>query len=232
MKMDTLRERLKFAARKKFGAKTTQAKLVEASGVSQSIVGRIWRGGAVTSQYVVELADACGVRGMWLKHGELPMHESNVKFISNAYASSESTVGVLFFDAITFKCGNGMYPHDASSLDRYPVPADVFKQLGIPADRCFVLKVSGDSMAPTLVDSSIVLVHMDDKNWKREKPGVFAFYHEGACRVKRVSERADRSIVVSSDNPDKSLYSDETYSKDMMSGIEIVGRVVWQSGQL
>jgi phage repressor protein C with HTH and peptisase S24 domain len=89
------------------------------------------------------------------------------------------------------------------------------------------VKVTGDSMRPTIFDGDVALVNTAERKITNGK--VFAFIVDGEARVKRLFKQFDGRIRVVSDNPDKLQFPDEFLTPDHMP--EMVGRVVDRSGK-
>lgn len=90
---------------------------------------------------------------------------------------------------------------------------------GIKPEAVYATRVSGDSMAPGLRDSDIVVVNTADT--KRQKEAVYAFNHDGEFTVKRLRYEMRRWWLVS-DNPDQKRYP----PMECGDGTYILGRVV------
>lgn len=82
-----------------------------------------------------------------------------------------------------------------------------------------LIRASGGSMAPTILDGDELLVDRGDRR-VRSAGRVFVLRHDGALLVKRVS-RSDHDYRVASDNPDVADFCAEA--------IDVIGRVVWLS---
>ena len=85
-----------------------------------------------------------------------------------------------------------------------------------------IIKVDGDSMAPTLVSGDDILVDEGD-GAERLRDGIYVLRIDGALVVKRVAlHPMGRKATIQSDNP---AYADWP---DMALGdIDIIGRVIW-----
>jgi SOS-response transcriptional repressor LexA len=92
---------------------------------------------------------------------------------------------------------------------------------GRPADLSFIT-VSGDSMAPTLIDGDDILVDRGDAA-ERLRDGLYVLRRDEALLVKRLAvSPATRSISVRSDNPAYPGWPDCP-----PDSLTIVGRVIW-----
>lgn len=100
----------------------------------------------------------------------------------------------------------------------------LLRQLGVRPAAASMIRVQGDSMAPTLADGDEILVDRD-----RRVPGVrgalFVLRVEGELMVKRLRAMG-REVEIVSDNPG---YADRVEAAD---AVEVIGRVVWLSRAL
>jgi phage repressor protein C with HTH and peptisase S24 domain len=85
-----------------------------------------------------------------------------------------------------------------------------------------IIRVSGDSMAPTLADGDEILVDRGDRA-ERLRDGIYVLRLDDALLVKRVTlNPAARTIAVRSDNP-----AYPGWPSCDPAAVDIVGRVVW-----
>ncbi len=91
--------------------------------------------------------------------------------------------------------------------------------IGMPIPKHIdAIRVTGESMEPTLEDGSIVFVDRDSRDSSRD--GIFIVSTTNGLFIKRVRERVDGKVELISDNR---LYTPEILNSDEVS---IVGRVV------
>ena len=89
-------------------------------------------------------------------------------------------------------------------------------------DQLSIIRVSGDSMVPTLGDGDDILVDRGD-GAPRLRDGIYVLRIDGALVVKRVAVNpAARTLSIRSDNPAYPGWPDCD-----PAAIDIVGRVVW-----
>ena len=89
-------------------------------------------------------------------------------------------------------------------------------------DQLSIIRVEGDSMAPTLGDGDDILVDRGD-GAERLRDGIYVLRMDDALVVKRLAlHPAGRSLTVASDNPAYPSWPDCE-----PAAVEIVGRVVW-----
>lgn len=85
-----------------------------------------------------------------------------------------------------------------------------------------IIRVEGDSMAPTLGDGDEILVDQGDAA-ERLRDGIYVLRREDVLMVKRLApDPSGRTVTVRSDNE-----AYPSWSGLKLSSIEIVGRVVW-----
>lgn len=91
-------------------------------------------------------------------------------------------------------------------LGEITIPSHMVKRNRVHA----VVRITGESMAPTLLDSSYLVIRLLDKSEWRDMPNDHVYVvgdREGIGRVKRVRNRWEKGfIVLTSDNIDKNAY--------------------------
>lgn len=127
---------------------------------------------------------------------------------------------------LSVSAGNGLEAVEHGETERMAFSRTWLIQQGLAADLCALVRVQGDSMAPTIPDGGLVLLNAAEK--RVDKPGIYAFTREGEAYVKRllpahasVDGRA-RSVVVMSDNP---AFAPLVLGDDAMNSLRIAGRV-------
>ena len=90
-----------------------------------------------------------------------------------------------------------------------------------------IIRVTGDSMAPTLADGDDILVDRGDAA-ARLRDGIYVLRIEGALVVKRLAlNPAARTLSIRSDNPAYPGWPDCD-----PAAVDVVGRVVWAGRRL
>ncbi|HEY0625406.1 MAG TPA: S24 family peptidase [Allosphingosinicella sp.] len=85
-----------------------------------------------------------------------------------------------------------------------------------------IIRVEGDSMAPTLTDSDEILVDRADAA-ERLRDGIYVLRREEVLMVKRLApDPSGKTVTIRSDND-----AYPSWPACKLSSIEIVGRVVW-----
>ena len=124
--------------------------------------------------------------------------------------------------------GPGAIPGDEAPAAHIGFDPKWLKSLsaGRPADLSLI-KVQGDSMAPTLVDGDDILVDRRDGP-ERLRDGIYVLRSEDALMVKRIAlSPAARRVAVKSDNE---AYQD--WPDCDLASIQIIGRVIWAARRL
>jgi phage repressor protein C with HTH and peptisase S24 domain len=98
---------------------------------------------------------------------------------------------------------------------------DWLAERGIDADRCAIIRVTGDSMEPTLSAGDDIMVDQRARHAPL-RDGIHVLRHEGALLVKRLALQPGGGLLVRSDNP---LYPD--WPVAARSTVDIIGRVIW-----
>lgn len=96
------------------------------------------------------------------------------------------------------------------------------RQLGAGDAAVTMIRVEGDSMAPTLGDGDDILVAMSDGQGWRGRDGIHVLRMDDALIVKRIAGRPDGRLSITSDNP---LYP--SFPDVDPEAVHIVGRVIW-----
>jgi hypothetical protein len=91
-----------------------------------------------------------------------------------------------------------------------------------PSERLSIVRVEGDSMAPTLNPGDDIMVDLDDCG-DRLRDGIYVLRAEDALVVKRLAlNPVGRRVTVQSDNP---AYPD--WPDCSLDSINCIGRVIW-----
>jgi phage repressor protein C with HTH and peptisase S24 domain len=122
--------------------------------------------------------------------------------------------------------GARLIPVENAEADHIAVSRSWLRKHNLAADLCVLVKVSGDSMSPTIPVGSLVLVDISDMRSTRE--GIYAFRQGGEAFIKRLvpvgvtEDDKSAALVIVSDNPS---IAPETISGEGLADIRIVGRV-------
>lgn len=121
--------------------------------------------------------------------------------------------------------------HGALNYEGEPPGALLFSEawlrtMGLKPERLLLVRVSGDSMLPTLQPGSTVMI---DTTATRVTSGIYAINLGGAAMVKRLQALLGGVIRVISDNPAYDAFQIKRHAAET-DGFSIIGRVVWHAG--
>lgn len=127
---------------------------------------------------------------------------------------------------LSVSAGNGLIAVEGGASEALAFSRSWLMRNGISADLAVLVRVKGESMAPSIPDGALVLVHLPELNV--EKEGIYAFNRDGASFVKRLvpsdpgRNGRPTSIAILSDNP---TFPPELLSGEALNDIRVVGRV-------
>lgn len=216
-----LGERLLMARKSK---RLTQRDLAVKAGISQTTISDIERGRNGGSTELMSIAKVLGVSVDYLLTGRDNSQEVEI------IATDEDFAFIPFYD-VKASCGNGYH-----NGDHVVIKGELaFKRTWLKAENLqekdlAIITAKGDSMSPTISEGAILLVN---SAYSRIESGkVYALLHDDEVRVKRLFIGFGGDCRITSDNPNKTLYPDESISPEALAGLKIVGRVVWTGGML
>ena len=129
--------------------------------------------------------------------------------------------------ALGASAGQGSLDDDERAAGVMAFDARWLRHLGVRPQRVSIIRVDGESMAPTLNDGDDIMVDHDDDGG-RLRDGVYVLRLDGMLMVKRIAMGPRRGwFSVVSDNPH---YPDWTDIDPAL--VDIVGRVVWSGRRL
>ena len=139
------------------------------------------------------------------------------------YDVSQSSLVPVTQSAVRASAGPGAIPAAESTRPYFAFDERWLKRLtSAPARQLSLIRVEGDSMAPTLVDGDDILIDRNDAN-DRLRDGIYVLRIDEALVVKRLAlHPIARRVTVQSDNP---AYSD--WPDCDLNDVQCIGRVIW-----
>ena len=129
--------------------------------------------------------------------------------------------------ALGASAGNGSLDEDERAQGVMAFDARWLRHLGVRPQRVSIIRVDGESMAPTLNDGDDIMVDHDD-DAQRLRDGVYVLRLDGVLMVKRIVMGPLRGrFSVLSDNPHYPDWMDIDPAL-----VDIVGRVMWTGRRL
>lgn len=194
--------------------------LAELSGVSQGGIRRYFEGGEPNRRALVAIARAAGVTVEWLATGKSPKD-----------SPSQADVGVEFqlvpqYD-VEASAGGGAIVEREAEIGKLAFRHQWLREKGLSAKDLVVIRVRGDSMAPTIRGGSIVLV--DTRQDHVTDDGIYVLLVGEHLVAKRLQVDLRGGLYIISDNP---AYEEQHLTTEEAKELYIVGRVVWAAGDV
>lgn len=142
---------------------------------------------------------------------------SNAEFVKNQNISF-----ISFYKDIDVSAGSGIEYENDGIVSSLPIPTYFLNLHGVAPEDALIVKVSGDSMSPTLNNEDLVIVN---KNFSSSLNGIYVIKDDiNGLRVKRLDKDKDGSLKVISDNK---KYETQLYSADELKNeiIVVIGKV-------
>lgn len=186
---------------------------------------------------MVELANALKVRPEWLSSGVGDMRypegpePSNIRESSlkatiweDMNRDSEEFVEIPLLN-VSLSAGNGSCELEESSDFALVFRRYYLKKMGVPESAAKLVRVSGQSMEPTLNDGDVVGVNTQDTTIRDGK--TYAICQSDLLRVKTLIA-TPTSVIIRSINREE--YPDEVLEReDFHKNVRVIGRVFWSS---
>lgn len=216
--------------------------LVEAgriAGATDETVAR-WRreGSKPPFQAVVALCEAAEIRVEWMATGKGPRDMQPTDGLSVTRTDREHVGRALkqgafledtSADAIALprlsiegSAGQGLIPSREEIEDYLSVSRTYLREVGINPIAAHVLRLSGHSMAPTLLDKDLVIVDTSQTRIRDEE--IYALAYGETVLIKRLRPQWDGSLRIISDNKG-GHYEDALVPSTGRDQLRIVGRV-------
>lgn len=223
----------------------SQRDLSEVLGVSQSYVGNIESGRSQPSRaFLQKLTERFSVSADWILFGTgLPTTERAAGFEASSsghridppdlgkpmhgdFVYGGEDFSLIARRDLSVSAGTGLAPVDGEVAESMAFSRSWLLRNRISPDLAALVRVRGDSMAPTVPDGALVLVNFAERTVAAE--AIFAFIRDDEAFIKRIAP-LDRSktgkptsVAILSDNP---AYQPTVVAEEAMNGIRIIGRV-------
>lgn len=213
------------------------SKLAKIAGVKPASVSD-WRSGKsqkIGLDAALNISAALGFTPQWIGRGEGTPEMRSVKVLEDnqQLTDDDPWVDIPDYSEIEFGCGPGMIDpswDQQHEITRRSCHRSWLQQNSFKADSLASVRVSGNSMHPTLCDGDSVIINMAD-NLRIEDGEVYAFKLNGELLIKHLTRsRITGDITIWSDN--KEEYKPEVLKHDDESiSFVLLGRVVNRSGK-
>lgn len=202
-------------AKEALGVKTDSG-LAQALGVAPSVVAGYKRRGVVPLEQCIKIAELSGVDLNWLILSKGDSVKPKDNFEQFKYAKGTDCVGVPLYD-VTASAGSGCFFDNENVLQHMQFSKEWMANEGLYQKDLVCIFIRGDSMAPALHDTDIVLVNKA----RTRGDGIFVIRIGDALRIKRLQWLSTGQLQIISDNP---AYNMETVDPaDISDNFEIIG---------
>jgi phage repressor protein C with HTH and peptisase S24 domain len=198
------------------------ADLARAVGVSDNAIYK-WVSGRGQPGMIslVNLAKAAGVSVEWLATGRGTPAKGKTEAPP---PPAESAEFVMMPRHLLRAAAGRPSIQNAQIVDYLSFRSD-WLRLTLNADpRALVLiEAAGDSMAPTIGETDLVLADLKEGRFKHD--GIYVFRSGGTLVIKRLQRQIDGTLLIRSDNP---RYESVKVKPDELI---VIGRVIWIAGK-
>jgi phage repressor protein C with HTH and peptisase S24 domain len=190
-------------------------KMAEAIGVSPTTLNEYIKGRIPPADFIVRVCERLNVNAEWLLTGKGERSGKNKSIPQNP-----NTVNIPYFKSVSAAAGNGNLIDDDGIPEVLAFSRKWLRDSGISSTDLSIIRVSGDSMFPTLINGDTLLV---DHSQTAPLDGlILVVKTEDGLMVKRSGGREGESLTLLSDNPNIAPRTVDVSSADCA----ILGRVV------
>jgi phage repressor protein C with HTH and peptisase S24 domain len=219
----------------------TQTQLAAILGVGKAAVSDAKRRGIVPAEWYLRLnRPPYHVNPSWLESGQGNMYTAGESVAEQSPSYGElgpagggqgAPSGNEEFRYVPLvrarpSGGGGSLETDGAVEGYYAFRRDWLRRKGKP-DTMRLMRVTGDSMIPTLHDEDVVLVDESQRDILEGK--IFVIRIDDDIVVKRVGKKPGQLVLIS-DNRD--LYPALEVAANEQSNVEVVGRVIWMAREV
>lgn len=184
------------------------SKFAALTGTSEANIRNYISGRQPKFDFISSIVRALEISYEWLLTGEGSMLREEQKNKIAEVSSILSTISIPLVD-ISVAAGNGGCNNSSylDVIDHIQLPSTLVKKNA----KYLCIRVKGESMAPTLLDSSYVIIRMLNCPEWEDMPDQHIYVvsdKEGKAYIKRLKNRISQHgfVVCTSDNPDKYCY--------------------------
>jgi phage repressor protein C with HTH and peptisase S24 domain len=202
-------------------------------GINGATFNRIWNeNGQLKSEHAGLIVKKTGVSGTWLLTGEGPMYAreaietdaQEVKDRGGEYAAAHDDYVLIPVMQGKISAGGGLVPDNNIEMN-CAFQRKWIARTGDPKNMSMI-RIRGDSMAPTLLDGDMVLVN-HGVNTVSASGGIYAITFGDEIMIKRVEKIfPSGQLEIRSDNPD--------YKSFVVDPIQVIinGKIIWYARSL
>lgn len=200
------------------------SELARALGITPQSVSGARKRGEVPPAWIQSYAEKTGVCSDWLFFGRGPMRLDETSPAPQPEASAPCDVDLILIPMVEARlsAGQGSLQTDGNSERSYAFRSDFLHRKGNP-DNMVLMRVSGDSMQPEILNNDVVLL---DQSKTDILPGrIYAVGFEEAIYLKRV-DMLPGKVILKSANP--AYPPVELDIRDQQrDAFRVIGQVLW-----
>ena len=209
---------------KQTGKTPTQQQLADVLNTTKNTIGsRAHRDMEYSIDELDRISKAFGVDLLqisWVK-SKLEQEEA-IEYVQNLTEQKEE-ITVDYFPDVLASCGNGAF--ELSQVrEKIRIPKICIEQY-LPLAKYSVINAHGESMQPTIQNRDKLVIELLSDSDGIKDNSIYVFFYNDRIFCKRLVQNID-SIVVISDNPDKTIYPTSVIEKENMNDIHLIGRIV------
>jgi len=203
----------------------TQSALAEVLGVRRAAVSDAKRQGRVPSEWLLKLCRSHGLNPYWIETGKGSKHvrHEGVEEDERGYGPAFEYVPMV---EARLSGGGGSLETSDRVLGYYAFRREWLVSKGT-IDSMRLMRVTGESMEPTIADNDVVMVDFAQFDVLAGK--IYAVRMDEEIVVKRL-ERKPGKLVLVSDN--RSYYEPLEIDLAKYANVEVLGRVVWMAREI
>jgi ribosomal protein L13 len=215
--MDILKviEKLKIVLSEEQNKKVFDKDLANELNISQANFATMKTRNKIPYSHVLDFCALKKISINWLLYGQDP----------SSLVDSTDKYWVKYFPTLHLSAGGGGEYND-DDYEKLEIPAYFTQMLGgeINIANIEAIKVTGDSMEPTLNTGNIIFLDTSKSDLSRD--GIYAFSNNNGLFVKRIQKRIDGKLDIISDNKE---YPKQVVDK---KEIKIIGKIIGSFGQI
>lgn len=190
--------------------KETGKQLAKALGVSQPTIS-LWENGKIDNVIAQRIAN---------HYNTTIDHVLGITSESYSNKDKDENIKIEMLDA-TACCGIGAENFQENVIGLWSMPIQEYKSISLSSnpENVKMLKVKGDSMAPTIKDGDWVLV--DISCISPDSDGIFLLFLSTGLAIKRIQGTVTDEIVIKSDNPKYDNFNAR------LKDVKILGKIIY-----
>lgn len=205
----------------------TQSALAEELGVSRGAVSDAKSKDKIPAEWLLKLFRGHGLNPFWLETGRGAMYLDQGT-VREDVAEQEQDTGFEYIPLVEARLSGGGGSLETSDrvLGYYAFRREWLNGKGM-ADAMRLMRVTGESMEPTIEDEDVVLVDLSQRDILAGK--IYAVRMDDEIVVKRLEKKPGMLVLVS-DN--RKFYDPLEVQIEDQANVEVIGRVIWMAREV